>query len=61
MWPEWRNRKTRGTQNPLGLVPMWVQLPPPALIIFQDLGLKIQTKTSLVASILDIDQLKKPC
>lgn len=28
--PGWRNWQTRGTQNPLGLTPVRVQLPPPA-------------------------------
>ena len=30
--PEWRNWQTRGTQNPEGPSPVWVQFPPPAPI-----------------------------
>ncbi len=29
--PEWRNRQTRWIQNPVGVIPVRVQVPPPVL------------------------------
>ena len=34
--PKWRNRQTRWIQNPVGLTPVWVRVPPSVLLLKQN-------------------------